>query len=260
MKRAGWTHLFSSRAPSRELLPWSHPQMLNEDERRLVGGSIQQFQLGEGSDGSGLIRRGCASRLAALDPDFLPSLELFIQEEQRHSRHLARFLQHEGMDLLQKHWVDRVFRRVRKFAGLELCLRVLVMAEIVAVPYYTALERATGSQILRRICANILADEADHLWFQAENLERLQSTRPAFPLLEFVFWRCFQIATLLVVWHEHGQVLRSGGYCWNTFRQECVRLLVAVSKNHFELQAADQQALVAESAHAISNRVRNYLR
>lgn len=259
MKRLDWTHLFSSRAQSRELLPWSHPQILNEDERRLVGGSIRQFQLGEGSDGSGLIRRGRASRLVALDQDFLPALELFIQEEQRHSRHLATFLQREGVNLLQKHWVDRIFRRVRKFAGLELCLRVLVMAEIVAVPYYTALERAAGSPLLRRICANILADEADHLRFQAENLERLQSTRPSFPLLEFGFWRCFQIVTLVVVWREHGQVLRAGDYRWNTFRQECVRLLVAVSKNQFE-QQANRQALAAEAMHAVPNRVRNYLR
>jgi hypothetical protein len=240
-----WAVFFSSRTASRELLPWSHPRALTDTERRLVSGSIQQFQLGEGSDGSGLIRRGRASRLAALDSNFIRSLELFIQEEQRHSHHLAAFLQREGVALLHQHWVDRVFRRVRKFAGLELCLRVLVMAEIVAVPYYTALERATGSALLQCICANILADEADHLHFQAENLKRLQSTRRSLPSMELVFWRCFQLATLLVVWHEHGQVLRAGGYGWNSFRKECVRLLVAVSHNEFGATAAQRQMLLA---------------
>ena len=240
-----WVFLFSSRAAARELLPWSHPQILTDNELRLVSGSIQQFQLGEGSDGSGLIRRGSTSRLAALDPNFIPSLELFIKEEQRHSRHLARFLQREGVALLQQHWVDRVFRRVRKFAGLELCLRVLVMAEIVAVPYYTALQRATGSALLQRICANILADEADHLRFQAENLKRLQSSRRSRPSLELVFWRWFQLGTLLVVWHEHGEVLRAGRYGWNSFRTECVRLLVAVTHNEFEPRAAERQVLAA---------------
>lgn len=258
MDNTGWIHLFSSRAPDRELLPWSHPRKLTQDELRLVSGSIRQFQLGEGSDGSGLIRRGRASRLAALDPDFLPSLELFIQEEQRHSRHLAAFLQREGVPLLQQHWMDRVFRRVRKFAGLELCLRVLVMAEIVAVPYYTALERVTGSALLRRICANILADEGDHLRFQAENLSVLQSSRRSTPSLELIFWRCFQLATLVVVWHEHGQVLQAGGYRWKTFREECVRLLIAVSKNRFEPQA--KHVFAAEAMNALPNRVRNYLR
>ena len=245
MTEPDWILLFSSRAASRELLPWSHPRTLTDSELRLVSGSIRQFQLGEGSDGSGLIRRGRASRLAALNPNFIPSLELFIKEEQRHSRHLARFLQREGVALLQQHWVDRVFRRVRKVAGLELCLRVLVMAEIVAVPYYTALQHVTGSTLLQRICANILGDEADHLRFQAENLKRLQSSRRSLPSLELAFWRCFQFATLLVVWREHGEVLRAGGYVWNSFRKECVRLLIAVSHNDFEAQAAEGQALAA---------------
>jgi hypothetical protein len=247
MLTVDWAVLFSSRTANRELLPWSHPRSLTDSERQVVSGSIQQFQLGEGSDGSGLIRRGRISRLAALDPNFIPSLELFIKEEQRHSRHLADFLQREGVNLLPQHWVDGIFRRLRKFAGLELCLRVLVMAEIVAVPYYTALERATGSTLLRSICANILADEADHLRFQAENLRRLQSTRRSLPSVELELWRVFQLATLLVVWREHGQVLRAGGYGWNSFRKECVRLLVAVSQNKLEASAAGQQVPLAVS-------------
>jgi len=237
-----WAALFSSRAGSRELLPWSHPGALTDNECRLVSASMQQFQSGEGSDGSGLMRRGKASRLAALDANFLSSLDLFIKEEQRHSRHLAGFLQREGVALLHQHWVDRVFRRLRNFAGLELCLRVLVMAEIVAVPYYTALERATGSTLLQCICANILTDEADHLRFQAENLKRLQRSRRSLPPLELVFWRAFQLATLLVVWREHGQVLRAGGYDWKSFRTECVQLLVAVSHNVLAPRAPEHKA------------------
>ncbi|MFL6439911.1 MAG: hypothetical protein ACJ71Q_20230 [Terriglobales bacterium] len=245
MTTIDWAVLFYSRTANRELLPWSHPRVLADSERRLVSGSIQQFQLGEGSDGSGLIRRGRTSRLAELDPNFIPSLELFIKEEQRHSRHLADFLQLEGVELLHQHWVDGVFRRLRKFAGLELCLRVLVMAEIVAVPYYTALEHVTSSALLRGICANILADETDHLRFQAENLRRLQSSRRSLPSVELAFWRCFQLATFLVVWREHGQVLRAGGYGWQSFCKECVRLLVAVSHNKFEARAVKQQVLLA---------------
>lgn len=246
MTTTDWVVLFSSRAESREAMPWSHSRALTPAERQLVSRSMQQFQLGEGSDGSGLIRRGRASRLAALDANFIPSLELFIGEEQRHSRHLARFLQREGVPLLRQHWVDGVFRRLRKFAGLELCLRVLVMAEIVAVPYYTALGRATGSELLQCICAGILADEADHLHFQAENLNRLQSIRRALPAMELMFWRCFQLATLLVVWREHGDVLRAGGYNWNSFRKECARLLVAVTRNEFRARAVQHQVLLTE--------------
>jgi hypothetical protein len=245
MTETDWIALFASRAATRELLPWPQARTLTDNELRLVSSSIQQFQLGEGSDGSGLIRRGRASRLAALNPNFAPALELFIKEEQRHSRHLARFLQNEGVPLLQQHWVDGVFRRVRKIAGLELCLRVLVMAEIVAVPYYLALQRATRSAILQRICSNILADEADHLRFQAENLKELQSSRRSFPALELMFWRCFQLATLMVVWREHGRVFRAAEYTWNSFRKESARLLIAVSNNEFQAREAQEQVLAA---------------
>ena len=58
-------------------------------------------------------------------------------------------------------------------------------------------------------------------------------------------WRCFQLATFLVVWREHGQVLRAGGYGWQSFCKECVRLLVAVSHNKFEARAVEQQVLLA---------------
>ncbi|HZU23621.1 MAG TPA: hypothetical protein VE998_12370 [Terriglobales bacterium] len=240
-----WLEVFAARAAARELLPWSHPQVLTIDELRLVTASLQQFQLGEGSDGSGLVRRARKSRLATLDHDFIPALELFIKEEQRHSRHLARFLQREGAALLRQHWVDQVFRHVRKCAGLELCLRVLVMAEIVAVPYYTALQRVTTSPLLQALCANILGDEADHLRFQAANLALLRRSRRGWDAAEVLLWRGFQVATLLVVWHEHRQVLEPGGYTWNSFRLDCARLLSCVNENRFEEPAGHGRAAAA---------------
>ena len=77
-------------------------------------------------------------------------------------------------------------------------------------------------------------------------MKRLQSTRRSFPYLELAFWRCFQLATLLVVWREHGKVLRAGGYSWNTFCRECVRLLIEVSHDGFEARAEKEQVLAAE--------------
>ncbi len=63
----------------------------------------------------------------------------FIQEEQRHSAVLARFLLREGFPPLQHSYVDAIFRRLRKLAGLELMVTVLSTAECIAVPYYSAL-------------------------------------------------------------------------------------------------------------------------
>jgi hypothetical protein len=224
-----WKALFRARAARPDLPGWAHSDRLTPAERHLIGASLQQFQLGEGSAGGGLRRRAINSVLAKSDPDFVESVELFIREEQRHSRDLGRFLDREGIRRLERHWVDGVFRRVRKLAGLELCLRALVTAEIVAVPYYTALRGATRSPLLRSICERILADEGDHLCYQAFHLMRLRaSRRRCWPACEAVSWRLFLWGTLAVVWREHGRVLAAGGYGWTRFRRECGSLLAAV--------------------------------
>ena len=226
MATTDWQSLFEDRRGSEHALPWNDPQLLTVAERRLVLASIQQFQLGEGSGGSGLLRRALASRLGRGDSAFVPTLRLFIAEEQRHSWILREFLRRENTPCLSHHWVDGVFRRVRKLAGLELCLTVLVSAEIVAVPYYSALSRATNSLLLRAICAQILRDEADHLRYQAENLARLRALRPRRrPETEWLLWRWFFAATLLVVWRHHGRVLRAGSYKFAELQRECLRLL-----------------------------------
>src|SRR5262249_38189842 len=137
-------------------LPWNDPYRLNAAERHIVGPSIQQFQLGEWARGRGFVRRASAHKGLGADPWFLPALELFIAEEQGHSRILGLFLDRERIPRLSSHWLDRVFRRLRKLAGLEACAMVLVTAEVLAVPFYSALRDATRSPLLRALCLRIL--------------------------------------------------------------------------------------------------------
>src|SRR5437667_447642 len=92
MKLHTWLAHFSARKQCSALLPWDDAYLLSAAEKARIAASIQQFQLGEGSDGSGLLRRAQSSPLAQLDAGFLPALELFIAEEQRHSRHLEAFI------------------------------------------------------------------------------------------------------------------------------------------------------------------------
>ena len=64
-----------------------------------------------------------------------------------------------GIPRLSAHWLDGIFRRLRKLAGLEACAAVLVTAEVLAMAYYQALRDATRSQLLRSLCARILVEE-----------------------------------------------------------------------------------------------------
>jgi hypothetical protein len=194
---------------------------LTEKERRTIAPSIQQFQLGESSRGQRLLERGQKYGRAVNDPHFADALDLFIKEEQQHSRYLAGFMESQSIPLVPKHWVDTVFRKLRGLAGLELSLTVLVTAELIAVPYYRALRGATGSPILKMICTRILEDESSHLKFQASMLARVASARSAvFQQALREVHRHFLLGTILVVWIEHRTVFEAAGYGFRRFKNE----------------------------------------
>ncbi len=207
MCESDWVRYFRANA-AEPSLPWDDGYRLSGAERAVVIQSIQQFQLGENAQGRRLLQRA-----NVLDSEFVQALRLFIQEEQRHSDLLGRFLAAQGARCLQRHWVHAAFRRVRGLAGVELRMRVMATAEVLAIPYYTALRDATGSPLLRSICNRILAEEAQHLRFQAFTFGRLGSRRPALMrAIALAVHRWFLMAITLLVWIEHRLVFRAGGY------------------------------------------------
>src|ERR1700722_9240119 len=210
-------------------MPWDDPYKLAPAERRAIQHSIQQFQLGESSEGRRLLNRARAYSRATGDPDFAEALSLFVKEEQRHSAYLLRFMRAQRIPELSSHWVDSVFRRLRVLAGLELSLRVLVTAEIIAVPYYTALGRATASRLLNAISSRIVRDEAAHLKFQSSMLSRLgASRRPIVRRLIARIHHLFLLGTSFIVWSEHGSVFRAAGYRFELFLRESLAEFAAV--------------------------------
>jgi hypothetical protein len=206
-------------------LPWSDSYRLCDAERRLISRSVQQFQLGEWARGRGLVRRASSHSVLSIDQWFLPSLELFIAEEQCHSRLLGLFLDRERIPRLNSHWVDGAFRHLRKLAGLEVCVMVLVTAEILAVPFYQALRDSTRSQLLRSICKRILCDEAAHLDYQALTLglirrPRSNRARVIRELCHSILFRC----TALVLWQQHHVVFRAAGWDFRRFWTQARRV------------------------------------
>ena len=97
--------------------------------------------------------------------DLAEAMTPLIHEEQRHSAVLSLFLDPEMIPRLPSHSVVSIFRKIRNLIGFESMLTVLVSAEFVAVPYYTAIHDATSSALLQRIAKRILLDDAQHLEF-----------------------------------------------------------------------------------------------
>ncbi len=215
-----WCRYF--RRNGRELLevPWDAETTLTGDDRAVVADSIREFQLGESAQGRHFVRAAKAYAVQSGDLDYVAAVRLFIAEEQRHARQLGQFLEREGIPLAQRSWTDAAFRWLRKRAGLEVCIVVLVTAEIIAKVYYAALREATASPVLRRICDQILHDEAEHVRFQAERLSLVRARR-IWPLvsLTHAVQRALFAGACLVVWHKHHPVLRAGGYSFTGFWQ-----------------------------------------
>ena len=210
-----WVEYFYQNAPE-PILPWNEIVPLSGAERMAVIPSIQQFQLGEGATGARMLERAQRFSRETGDLGLIAALKLFLREEQRHSRILARFLQVESAPCLQKDWVHSAFRWIRGLAGLELCLKVLVTAELLARPYYAALREATNSPLLMSICQRISDEEQAHLRFQAFALSRFQNRHSrGVQTLSKTFHLVLLACTAALVWIEHRSVFRAAG---RTFR------------------------------------------
>jgi hypothetical protein len=150
-------------------------------------------------------------------------VELFIREEQRHAALLRSFMEDHGIPLESRHWTDRVFRRLRRLAGLELYMCVLISAELTGNVYYRVLASATGCQRLRVLCRTLVADELVHVAFESQLLIALRAGRPAWVrALMRSTHRAFFAATASVVWLTHRALLRHAGYDARTFLRLCL--------------------------------------
>ena len=218
---ARWSAYFQANARSLLDIPWDEPVGLTEAERATIGRSVQDFQLGESSDGHNLLRAARAYAERSGDPAYPEAIRLFIGEEQRHARDLGRFLTKAGIPVLARSWTDTVFRWLRHRAGLELFLTVLLTAEMIGKVYYKALRKATGCPLLRRLCEQLLRDEMKHIRFHVERLALMRRDRPRWKVIWAQAWHRFLFGgTGLVVWWKHRPVFKAGGYRFRRFWAE----------------------------------------
>ncbi|MBS0380395.1 MAG: hypothetical protein JSS29_18090 [Proteobacteria bacterium] len=218
-----WLNHFEHHALHLRSIPAELADNLSDEERRLIARSIATFQLGEQSEGRTLVRAAQRFAQARAMPHLVRIVELFIREEQRHAALLKEFMEDHGIALRQAHWSDWVFRRVRRVAGFELYLHVLVCAELIGNVYYRALEAATECTRLRILCRVLVCEELAHIGFESQLLLGLQRSRPApVRLLMRTAHRAFIASAACVVWFTHRDVLRRAGYRRRTFLSSCL--------------------------------------
>jgi len=217
-----WLNHFEYHAQQRRAPAGGLPDVLTRAEQLLIARSIARFQLGEQSEGATLLRAAERFAQAQQLPRLPRIIELFIHEEQRHAALLRDFMRDHDIPPRQRDWTDTVFRRVRRLAGFELYLHVLITAELIGNVYYRALESVTGCQRLRILCRTLVCDELAHIGFESQLLQALAARRPGVVRATLrCLHRLFLAAAAGAVWLTHRALLRRAGYSALSFQRAC---------------------------------------
>ena len=242
METREWLRYFERNAGEVLRLPPEEYE-LSAEERARITRSIQGFQLGEASEGKHL-REGAEEFAKQTGNAAYPlAIGYLIREENRHSAYLGRFMRRHRLPFAKAKWTDRVFRLIRRGAGIELSLRTLVTAELVALTYYDCLSAATDSGHLALICHRMLQEERKHIEFQMHHIHWMNRQHgPLRATLADFGHAVLMAGTLLAVWIEHRRVLRvkhgfGRFFCrvWDDFRRSMREGLAGVLEDRSRL-------------------------
>ncbi|MEL6676086.1 MAG: ferritin-like domain-containing protein [Bacteroidota bacterium] len=223
-----WVRYYTLNQTQLLAIDWEDPYALNPLERRRITASLQQFQRGEHSEGKYLLHQARTYFKDGDDGGYVEALKGLIREEQRHAMTLGRFMKQQDIPRLRQHWVDDVFRFLRRMSGLPVSINILTVAEVIAAVYYQGLKYATESRVLQQLCNQILWDEAQHLAFQVCTLQHFYEKMPGWKARLHRAGQKFLLAgTIPLVWWQHRSVLKCGGFtlrsfgqaCWKTYRE-----------------------------------------
>ena len=177
--------------------------------------SLGRFQLGESAGGK--IHEDIVTlRDAALDAPARRAVQLYVEEEWRHSRELALLIRGLGGELQTAHWTNGAFTACRRLLGLRTKMMTLAIAEVVGIVYYRALALGVGSVALTTSLRRIANEESHHLDFQAAFFDRAVEVTPSllrapYRLLLRGLMLSVLTAALLVLLLDHGRLLRRVG-------------------------------------------------
>jgi hypothetical protein len=218
-----WLSHFRHHAEHRRCVPSGLPDVLRPVERRLIGNPIATFDLGDEAESRTLLR--AATRLAErrCTPALVPIAGLIIGEKQHQAALLRRFMRDHLIALQAPGWTNRLFREVRRLAGPEIYLYVLVSADLIGIVYHRALEAATNCERLRSLCRAFVSDELVHVGFESQLILALRADRagPLQSLMRLAHRTSFA-ATAGAVWLTRRSVLRRAGHDARSFLRACL--------------------------------------
>jgi hypothetical protein len=213
-----WLKYFEHNRDHRAPIPWETGVNVPTHVRKAFVHSLQKFQIGESGEGRHLRRLSAATG----DAQYAAAMELFIREEQGHAELMAGILTRLNAPLLTSDWTDNCFMFMRHMPGLHTELLVVLLPEMIARVYFDVLRRSFSSPALEAVFTQIVQDEEGHLAFHADFLNHALS-KMSFPrrIALQIAWHFVFRAVCLVVYYDHGPLLRGIGMSAKEFWREC---------------------------------------
>ncbi|HEY9717351.1 MAG TPA: hypothetical protein V6C69_07780 [Trichormus sp.] len=182
--------------------------------------SLQRFQIGETGEGMHLKRY--ASKTG--DQVYEQCIDLFIKEEQFHSRVLADMIAAVDGTLLSWHWSDLAFICLRRMLGLKTEIFIILVAEIIGKCFYRLCADKLQNETLSDAFSLIVLDEIGHLEFHCAFL-RTQMRKASTAVRYCVYWGWATIfyAGCIVFIADHQKTLKALGGSPRDFLQQCSR-------------------------------------
>lgn len=225
---------------------WTLSPSISQQEISSILHSLQAWQLGETSDGAHLIHASTLYANSIGDPDYIDAVKLFIREEQKHGNNLGKYLDSIGQPRIKKDWGDSLFRKIRYFnTNMEIWTLAVITVESAAQVLYQCLKNATGCNLLKQICTDILIDEAYHIDFQTERMAILFHTKSGLSrCISRLIYPLFFFFTSLVVWSAHKKLFKAGGINFTAYidkmKYKYFKTLHRIAFTHKKAVAATQ--------------------
>jgi hypothetical protein len=225
-----WLNYFERNRKNRPPVPWENGVHVEPYLRAPLIRSLQKFQLGESGEGRNLKRH--AKEIG--DATYAEAIDLFIKEEQEHSRLMGKILNDLNAPLLKSDWSDWCFVSLRHLFGLHQELMVLLLPEMIAKCYFRVLHDGTRDPVLRAVFAQIAQDEDGHLAFHVEYLRRaFEKMSFSRRMLVLILWRLVFRATCAAVMLDHRAVLHAAGVKPQNFWQDCGQIFDEIAAGIF---------------------------
>lgn len=225
----GWVAYFESNSSRETRLPFDTPNdhHLQPLLREALVRTLQRFNLGESGEGEYLKRFAASTG----DSTYCKAIDLFVAEEQTHSRWFEMLLERMEAPTLETHWSDSIFTSLRRSGGLHFELLTFLTAEIVAQKFFSQLARNCPESTCSAVFSQVVRDESAHIAFHIGTLQHAFAKRgPLYRRRLYIQWTLMLGCATAIVCLDQAPIFRQLGLSRRDFIKGCFTTLEVVEK------------------------------